>query len=310
MEEGLKFISGADERTRTADIVFVHGLRGHYKRTWHPHGDTIKTDEELDKDTEYFPFWIAEEFSNVSIWSYRYVAEPSQWSTKFSPGDKGLNGITMSLYMRSKSLLASLKDNDIGSRPLIFICHSLGGLIIKRVLREASDLRDNQDNDSIINNTKGVVFIATPHTGADLATVLEWLGKVGQVTTTGRELVKSNPGLINLSEWYRLSIEKSDIDIAGMVFFETQPLPNLMKVVDDCSANPNLSVNVEVTPVNAHHISIAKPSNQTSTVYLGVRRFIRKHLLTRQEASRLPELRSLVKEEDSRLVEEAGRNPQ
>lgn len=51
-------------------------------------------------------------------------------------------------------------------RPIIFVCHSLGGLVVKQALifsqidKLYSDIR---------NSTYGIVFLATPHRGSNAA---------------------------------------------------------------------------------------------------------------------------------------------
>jgi hypothetical protein len=144
------------------------------------------------------------------------------------------------------------------------------------MLRDLHDTRENLDNKTIIDQTQGVVFIATPHQGSHLATLLGWLGGFGQVTITGDELKENNPGLRDLNEWYRLNSETPRIGVKAMVFYETQPLPNFKDVVDPNSANPYLSTQVEVIPINADHISIAKPTSKEAIVYLSTRRFIKR----------------------------------
>ncbi|MCJ1249500.1 hypothetical protein MMC30_006724 [Trapelia coarctata] len=58
------------------------------------------------------------------------------------------------------------------SRPILFVGHSLGGLVIKQALiRSAEYLAHKQDAnlDSIYQNTCGVIFFGTPHRGSDKA---------------------------------------------------------------------------------------------------------------------------------------------
>lgn len=51
------------------------------------------------------------------------------------------------------------------SRPVLFIAHSLGGIVVKEMLRRAGRAQEHQR--SIFNSTIGVCFFGTPHSGAD-----------------------------------------------------------------------------------------------------------------------------------------------
>ena len=54
------------------------------------------------------------------------------------------------------------------SRPIYFIVHSLGGIVVKEMLRRSSDTYQDQTYlRSIFNSTIGVMFFGTPHNGAD-----------------------------------------------------------------------------------------------------------------------------------------------
>jgi triacylglycerol esterase/lipase EstA (alpha/beta hydrolase family) len=48
-------------------------------------------------------------------------------------------------------------------RPIIFLCHSYGGLVVKEALIRAAESSD--DYPDLMNNTHGVIFLGTPHFG-------------------------------------------------------------------------------------------------------------------------------------------------
>lgn len=64
------------------------------------------------------------------------------------------------------------------SRPIYFIVHSLGGIIVKEMLRRSSDTYRNQTHiQDIFNSTIGVMFFGTPHNGTDPRGVLQRLAE-------------------------------------------------------------------------------------------------------------------------------------
>ncbi|NEP79544.1 MAG: hypothetical protein F6K17_21505 [Okeania sp. SIO3C4] len=50
----------------------------------------------------------------------------------------------------------------------MFITRSLGGLVVKEMLRSGSNFPNLPRKKAIIQSTKGIVFLATPHIGADV----------------------------------------------------------------------------------------------------------------------------------------------
>ena len=69
-----------------------------------------------------------------------------------------------------------LNETELREGPIAFICHSLGGLIVERILRAANERRSDPAAADLVSRTREVVFIATPHTGSGKATLMETLG--------------------------------------------------------------------------------------------------------------------------------------
>jgi hypothetical protein len=49
--------------------------------------------------------------------------------------------------------------------PIIFVCHSLGGLVVKNALVGARK-SDNEDIQEVFRATTGIIFLGTPHDGS------------------------------------------------------------------------------------------------------------------------------------------------
>ena len=61
---------------------------------------------------------------------------------------------------RAGNLLERFNVDGIGSRPVIFVTHSLGGLVVKQLLRH-SDTYGAEQWKRVSEQTRGVVFLAT-----------------------------------------------------------------------------------------------------------------------------------------------------
>src|SRR5262249_54088720 len=104
---------------------------------------------------------------------------PESWRL-FSPErDQKIWGeqsdITLSLKQRAEYLCRGLLDGKdrLGDRPIVFIAHSLGGLMVKAMLEREWVTRG--DESRILRQTRAVTFLGTPHSGSALADVAETL---------------------------------------------------------------------------------------------------------------------------------------
>jgi hypothetical protein len=255
-------ILGCDHAQRMADVIFVHGLDGDARTTWHPRG----------QPDHFWPAWLGDDLPDVGVWSLQYAVSASAWK-----------GHAMPLYDRANSTL-DLFAFDIGQRPLAFVCHSLGGLLIKQVLRNAVDSRQAKWH-AIAEQTRLMVFLSTPHSGANLANWMQYLNKcLGQllrVNVSVDELEAHHPRLRELNIWYRDHVEA--LGITTFVYYEKLPTAG-MRVVDDTTADPGIP---GVTPIalDENHVSICKPTSKGHRVYRRVKELIAETVVSAGTAS-------------------------
>lgn len=263
--EGVFAISTTAKQDRVADLVFVHGLGGGSHGTWR-HG------KEGDEDHFFWPEKLAEELPDHGVWVVGYAA-----------GISGLGNPGMVIGQRAGNLATQLAHNGIGSKPLIFITHSMGGLVVKSMV---CDLPAGQ-SEQLIANIRGIVFCATPHRGSDFAkaakvlgTFLHWPGiqeHVRQMEANRIELDRLHDKFV---AWHKLHPVPIESYAENIGIFKKRwwwrPLP-LGLVVARSSANT--SVGDHLHDVDADHLDIVKPSPGRqpiyNVVYLGVLRFIR-----------------------------------
>ena len=159
----------------------------------------------------------------------------------------------MPLFDRANNILAELAAAGIGSRPICFAAHSMGGLVVKSMMRNAVTLAP--EFAELASNIRGVIFFATPHTGSDLAGLTRYLKFLLRPTVAVRDLQCQAPALRELNFWYLQNADR--LGISTSVFFETRKTKGL-QVVDTVSADPGLR---DVIPIgiDADHATIVKP---------------------------------------------------
>jgi triacylglycerol esterase/lipase EstA (alpha/beta hydrolase family) len=159
MAVGLQAIHRTDPTGRRGDLVLVHGLDGDAITTWQPKG----------RPDHFWPAWLAEDLPDLGIWTLAYDAPLSQWRRTASP-----------LIDLATAALSTLDAHGIGQRPVIFVAHSLGGLLVKQMLRHATSY-GNASWLALHDAVRGIVFLSTPHAGSQTA---NWFLHVGSVLRT------------------------------------------------------------------------------------------------------------------------------
>ena len=92
---------------------------------------------------------------------YRYNTE-----ALLSPGNASADRILSFANNLVAELCAARETEDAFKRPIVFICHGFGGLLVKRVL--VPSMKRSQavvHLRSIFTSTYAIVFLGTPHNG-------------------------------------------------------------------------------------------------------------------------------------------------
>jgi hypothetical protein len=251
------------------DVVFVHGLGGDPIETWR---------SGTDQNTSW-PHWLALEFGEkIGVWSLGYAAAPSKWQgIPFFGGKDPDAGAAMSLPRRAENALDRLVGAGIGQRPLCFITHSLGGLLVKSILRRSADSQLAPDRLQVVEQCRGVLFLATPHHGSRLADLAAAI-KVYLPSVSTLDLKDNDDHLMDLYEWYRGYAPSHHILTRS--YYENKETKGVVIVVPRSSADPGVAGETArgPTPLDRDHLEISKPRNRQDQAYIGSVQLIRQIL--------------------------------
>ncbi|KAI2621919.1 hypothetical protein GGS26DRAFT_255256 [Hypomontagnella submonticulosa] len=139
------------------DIVAVHGLGGHYEETW-----TAPSSE--GKPCNWLKDLLPIHIPHARIMSFGYN---SAVAASKSIGD--ISTFAEQLLTRVLRERNSVRQRD---RPIIFIGHSLGGIVVKKMLIHADVRRTSRRPCAeLLDNVKGILFMSTPHRGSHYASI-------------------------------------------------------------------------------------------------------------------------------------------
>lgn len=154
--DGLHLLyDGAKTDHPDVDFVAVHGMGGHPIRSF--------------TDAETGCCWLRDLLPvsqpHCRVSSYGYNAD-FRASSQASLSDE------------ARELCQNLWNFDSENttlRPRIFICHSLGGILVKRALIDA---RQSSQFQNVYKLTSGILFLGTPHRGSSSADLVSTLAKI------------------------------------------------------------------------------------------------------------------------------------
>ncbi|KAJ5216200.1 uncharacterized protein N7498_002607 [Penicillium cinerascens] len=237
----------------TIDIVFVHGLTG-------------------DRD---------------ATWTARDATEP--WPKKPPPVHTSDSPLSQSLIANHAwnllTSLSSYRDNDgTNERPVIFVCHSLGGLVCEDALFKSRQ-RSEHRLQNIARCTRGIIFLGTPHHGAGLAKWAEVVSKsIGLIKQTNSDIVdvlkRDSEVLARIQDGFHTMIKARSVaeppPIEVTCFYEELPVLGIGFVVPQDSA-----ILPGYVPIGIHsnHMNMARFTNVEDPGFMAVcgelRRWIR-----------------------------------
>lgn len=241
-------------------IVFVHGIEGDPVSTW-------------TSDTFSWPKHATS--LNASVLSIGYASRIGGFRAD------------MALIPRAKQLLVSLSTEPcIEESSIVMVCHSLGGLVAKQMLRHACD--NGAEFGWFRRQLVGIVFVATPHTGSALASLVSAFKVFLGAGDAIEDLASNAPYALDLAEWFRNVHDH--LGLKSLAFYETKPV-GLGKVgltaVQPSDANPGVA-SVLVVPLDENHISAPKPRSEAALQVTTTDNFLRERFELDYRLANLP----------------------
>lgn len=166
----------------------VHGLSGDWESTW--------TDPESKK--LWLRDFIPSQFpsTGLRVWSFGYDS-----ATVFTNSAADIDDAAKALV---NALHGERQTKNSRRKPIIFIAHSLGGIIVKRVCRRLQSRAINTQNTSnqstqamnlanerselwkhVVDSVCSIILFAVPHRGADAAYLATVAANVYKFATLG-----------------------------------------------------------------------------------------------------------------------------
>ena len=281
------------------DIVFVHGLNGHPRDTW------TSDKEKVFWPAQLLPLILGEEEARILV--YGYDADTTAFTDGVSKD---------SIHNHAEHLVAVLCANRrihrAFDRPIIFIAHSLGGLVVKRALIYSSEIRGHHTHHlrSIYVCTYAILFLGTPHLGsymAEWSLQLEWICSA----ILPKKLIDSQPQLIQALKSNSETLMNIDRQFIQLIcrfriyfFHEGKPTNlrgTLKHIVDENSASPNVP-DVERASIQEDHIHMCKFEKQSSPGFELVGEAIQRYAEEAPEAIRS---RWIAEEQEKQAIRKA-----
>jgi pimeloyl-ACP methyl ester carboxylesterase len=230
-------------------IVFVHGVLSSGESAWR------------NTNGAYWPQMLAETPSLSSVGIYVYEYRTNVFSGRYS-----LSDVVDDLKERLGL------DNVALSSLIIFVCHSMGGIVVRKFLVDrATDLMDRKTD-------VGLFLVASPSLGSLYA---DWLNPLARFLNHSQgdalQFVKHNAWLADLDKEFQNLKESGKLHIKGKELVEDRfvVLQNVFRsqvVVESLSGARYFGEPYKVPA--SDHFSIAKPDGQEAMQHRLLVRFI------------------------------------
>ncbi|KAK8097440.1 hypothetical protein PG984_016579 [Apiospora sp. TS-2023a] len=244
------------DRRYQVDIVAIHGITGDAYNTWKsPSGGLWLQD------------FLPEDLPGARVYSYGYDA------------DVFFTKSTGNVETFARTLLENLKQevsDDGHTRPIIFVCHSMGGLVVKQAI--VTSILKAGNYGIIKERTYGIVFLGTPHRGSNQTAFPSLLANIANTGTPvlSRFIGKSRADLINVlkrdaGDLEKLSYQFADqlavIKIASFIELDITP-PASTRIVDGVTGIINCAGERVIDMQGCDHRSICRFAQRSNNYRL------------------------------------------
>ncbi|CAG7850986.1 SubName: Full=Uncharacterized protein {ECO:0000313/EMBL:CCA68224.1} [Serendipita indica DSM 11827] len=262
----LGFLELASGKDPIVDIIAIHGLDGHREKTW-----------TADNGVLWLRDLLSVDIPNARILVYGYDADTRSRECVS----------TQTIYQHADKFLKSLSRQRSGNprRPIIFIAHSLGGIVLKQALVLCQNQSRGSTNPlrDILVSTHAVLFFGTPHSGVKGVDLLQTMNRLLSLylKTTDvilRHLGEHSPELENIQNLYI----SASAEIETVLFYEVYPTPIIggksQLIVPHYSATVAGDRHATEEGLDADHCQMVKFIDTKQRNYVTVLSYLKRHI--------------------------------
>nr|CAD7198721.1 unnamed protein product [Timema douglasi] len=165
--------------------------------------------------------WLPKDCPNLRVIGVNYDTAISSWAP-LCPQEQECH----TLDQRSEELLKRLCRAGLGQRPLMWVGHSMGGLLVKSILVKAWQSSD-PELEGIWRNTRAVAFYSVPHRGSPLAALRQTTQFLLWPSTEVQELRQDSPALLALHQKFLELLRAVSIDVVSFAETKSTFIPSL-----------------------------------------------------------------------------------
>ncbi|CCA69904.1 related to LipA and NB-ARC domain protein-Aspergillus clavatus, partial [Serendipita indica DSM 11827] len=265
--DDLGFLELASGTNPVVDIVAIHGLEGHREKTWSTEDGTLWLRDFLPTD-----------ISNARVLSYGYDAD--------TRSTECVSTLTMRRHAEGLAQALSRIRKDSPRRPIIFVAHDLGGIILKwaLVICHNQSLASKGELRDILVSTHAILFFGTPHSGVEGTTLLDTINRLTsmRIMTTDvilKDLQSHSSELENIQSLYVAASEK----ISSIFFCEEYKTSSVDRKRRRLNVAHHSAViagdrNGTTIVLHADHESLVRFSNATSDNYRSVLHYLKDYV--------------------------------
>lgn len=209
--------------------------------------------------------WLPKDFPNVRVIGLNYNSSLSEWSASGCPCEK-YDG---KLEKRAGEFLKKLARSNVGQdRPVVWVGHSMGGLLIKSIMVQAAQSEDPAIR-RIAENSHAVMFLGTPHRGSAIAKLKQHTSALVWPSVEVRELEENSTQLLHLNKTFLKAIaslkKKPEIvSICEGIPTELTSFKVPLHIVPESSARIDEG---DFYITKEDHLSLSKPMCRQSFLY-------------------------------------------
>jgi hypothetical protein len=309
LTDDYEAVPGAASLRNDVDLVFIHGLQGSALKTWkcpclrvHDHIESAvqSADVTLHEGGQRLPVWPAAWLLpdlraagiKPRLLSLEYDAQLNN-----TAGPRPTAPLT-DVAARAAAQLAAARvgrHEDGSQRPVVYIVHSMGGLLVKTMMTDINDLLCDDDGSGInqvADSAVGALMYGVPHRGSPLGKLigpasLPLIRDLLSVTDPVSRLGENDPSLLQLHDRFMAYLQRRQ-ELAAQGGVSVPPL-QVLSILEGQATDihtpgvPLLFVVPEWSgamhhgrqvTVESDHINLCKPMSGNDPIYQECRQFV------------------------------------